>query len=231
MSSPSELTLVGGTHVRASPCFHFLEVTWQSYMKLMSLTVSLQLIRPGFYPRGGGEVRVHIQPVTQLHGLSLLDRGSVAIHGFSAIARLPDHVAARQARRTVHRLKELGLRADLVEESWPGGPGSVLGLIVDMEPVPTLFFGLGERGKPAERVADEAVDQVAEFLSAAPAPVDPYSGDQVLLPLALAEGPSEYRVAAVTQHLLTNLAVVRKFVDREITCEEEEGRQGLVRIV
>jgi RNA 3'-terminal phosphate cyclase (ATP) len=60
--------------------------------------------------------------------------------------------------------------------------------------------------------------------------VDPFSGDQILLPLALAEGSSVYRVAAVTQHLVTNLAVVRKFVERDITWEGEEGKPGIMRI-
>ena len=74
--------------------------------------------------------------------------------------------------------------------------------------------------------ADEAI----AFLRAAPAPVDPHSADQIVLPLALAEGPSEYRVSAVTRHLTTNVAVIRRFLDRDIVCEGEEGQPGRVRI-
>jgi RNA 3'-terminal phosphate cyclase (ATP) len=96
--------------------------------------------------------------------------------------------------------------------------------------VPALFFGIGERGKPAERVADEAVDQAAAYLGAAPAAVDCHSADQIVLPLALADGPSEYTVTEVTQHLLTNIAVIRRFVDREIVCEGNEGEPGRVLI-
>ena len=50
------------------------------------------------------------------------------------------------------------------------------------------------------------------------------------LPLALAEGPSEYRTAEVTPHLTTNIAVIRRFVERDIVCEGEEGGPGRVRI-
>jgi RNA 3'-terminal phosphate cyclase (ATP) len=95
---------------------------------------------------------------------------------------------------------------------------------------PALFFGLGARGKPAERVADEAVDQVIAYLDADEALVDLHSADQIVLPLALAEGPSDYRVAEVTPHLNTNIAVIRRFVDRDIVCEGEEGGPGRVRI-
>jgi RNA 3'-terminal phosphate cyclase (ATP) len=61
--------------------------------------------------------------------------------------------------------------------------------------------------------------------------VDPHSADQLVLPLALAEGRSSYPVAEVTRHLTTNVAVIRRFLDREIVCEGEEGTPGLVRIV
>jgi RNA 3'-terminal phosphate cyclase len=96
--------------------------------------------------------------------------------------------------------------------------------------VPALFFGLGARGKPADKVADEAVDDALAYLDAAPAAVDRNSADQILLPLALAEGPSSYTTAEITQHLLTNLAVVRRFVDRELFCDGEQGQRGMVRI-
>jgi RNA 3'-terminal phosphate cyclase (ATP) len=151
--------------------------------------------------------------------------------GFSAVAGLPAQIAQRQARRAHYRLRSAGLDATFAEETWDGGPGTVVAVQLDTTPAPTLFFGLGARGKPAERVADEAADQVADYLSAEPAAVDAHSADQIVLPLALAEGPSEYGVAKVTQHLLTNVAVIQRFVEREILIEGDEGQAGTVRIV
>jgi RNA 3'-terminal phosphate cyclase (ATP) len=93
-----------------------------------------------------------------------------------------------------------------------------------------MFFGLGARGKRAERVADEAVDQLHDYLATSPAAVDLHSADQIVLPLALAEGPSAFTVTGVTSHLLTNIAVIRRFVDREISCQGEERQPGLLKI-
>jgi RNA 3'-terminal phosphate cyclase (ATP) len=229
-TDPSEVTLVGGTHNDKAPCFHFLDTTWRAYLERLGLRLSLRMVRPGFYPRGGGVVVAHLQPAAALRGLRLRERGGVTVRGFSAVAGLPDHIARRQARRAAFRLEQSGVAADIAQEEWPGGPGSVLGLVVDTDPAPALFFGLGARGKPAEVVADEAADQAIAYLRAAPAAVDAHSADQILLPLALAEGPSEYSVAQVTQHLLTNIAVIRQFVEREIISEGEEGKPGVVRI-
>ncbi|WP_202802905.1 RNA 3'-terminal phosphate cyclase, partial [Singulisphaera acidiphila] len=87
--------------------------------------------------------------------------------------------------------------------------------------IPATFVGLGERGKPAEVVADEAVAELLAFHDAEEGAVDPHSADQILVPLALAPGRSEYTVATVTEHLLTNVATIRAFLDREIKVEIE----------
>ncbi|MBY0525238.1 MAG: RNA 3'-terminal phosphate cyclase [Gemmataceae bacterium] len=230
-STPSELVLEGGTHVTTSPCYHFLDTSWRPYLEHLGLRLKLRMVRPGFYPRGGGRVEVQVQPCARLHGLQLAKRSPVsAIAGFSAVAGLEAPIARRQARRAAYRLESTGLKVAIREETWDGGPGTVLGLTLNTAPVPTFFFGLGARGKPAERVADEAVDALLDYLKSETGAVDTHSADQIVLPLALADGPSEFSVAATTQHLLTNIAVIRRFVERDIVCEGDEGQPGVVRI-
>ncbi len=226
----SEVTLIGGTHVRAAPCFHFLDITWRSYLAACGLTVDLKMRRAGFYPRGGGEVHAIVQPRRGVQCLTLGEHDLVRATGFSAVAGLPDSVARRQGRRARFRLEQMGLEIDLREQTWEGGPGSVLGIELNTSPAPTLFFAIGERGKPAEVVADEAADAVQSYLDAAPNLVDSHSADQLVLPLVLATGPSTYRVAEVTRHLTTNISVIQRFLDRKIECVGKEGEPGIVRI-
>jgi RNA 3'-terminal phosphate cyclase (ATP) len=227
--APSELTLVGGTHVSTSPSFHFLDTTWRAYLGLFGLQISLRMQRPGFYPRGGGIVQAFIQPCASLRSVTLPERQAVRATGFSAVAGLDRNIARRQARRAAQRLQNV-LPVQIREENWQGGPGSVLGIELSTAPVPATFVALGARGKRAEAVADEAAEEVLAYLDAAPALVDAHSADQIVLPLALAEGPSEYTVAQVTTHLITNIAVIRSFLERDIACEGEEGKPGVVRI-
>lgn len=227
---PSEVTLTGGTHVATSPSYHFLDGTWRRYLGLMGLQISLRLDRPGFYPRGGGVVRAFVQPCPCPRGLSLGERGAVSLTGISAVAGLDRNIARRQARRAVHRLEKHGLDVNVTEESWEGGPGTVMVLRVETEPVPAVFVALGARGKPAEAVADEAVDEVLSYLGAGKELVDFHSADQIVLPLALAEGESEYTTSRVTLHLTTNVAIIGRFLSRQIVCEGEEGQPGRIRI-
>jgi RNA 3'-phosphate cyclase len=230
-TEPSEVILTGGTHVNQSPCFHFLQSTWGGYMELLGLRIGLRMRRPGFYPRGGGVVEAHISPCPRLHGLQLQACGEVTrATAISAVAGLPEQIAERQARRATTRLRQRRLQTDVQLETWEDGPGTVLTIMLDTTPVPTLFFGLGARGKPAERVADEAVDQAFAYLDTVPSAVDAHSADQLVLPLALAEEASMFRVAEVTPHLQTNIEVIRRFVDRHITCTGQEGEAGAVHI-
>jgi RNA 3'-terminal phosphate cyclase (ATP) len=229
--APSDLTIDGGTHVSTSPCFHFLETTWRGYMELLGLEIDLKMRRPGFYPRGGGLLQAHIEPCPRLKGIELshLERPT-RIRGISAVAGLPEHIARRQAERANKELQSLDLTVDIREETWSGGPGTVLALTLNTRPVPTLFFALGERGKPAERVGHEAAAQVVRFLDSEPLGIDEHSADQILLPLALAAGSSLISVANITPHLATNAAVIGRFIDRRIDIDGDEGGPGTLRV-
>lgn len=228
---PSEITITGGTHNQHSPCYHFLETTWAAYLTRMGITVEMEMVRPGFYPRGGGEIRAVIHPCSHVKGLNITTCPDLTTAGgFSACAGLPDSVGKRQARRLSVRLKAAGIESHIPIEEWQAAnPGTVAAVIFRQAPVPTLFFGLGERGKPAESVADDAADEAIRFRES-DCPVDEHSADQLLLPLAFSPDASEYRAAHVTRHLTTNIATILRFVDRTISVDAEEGRHGSVRI-
>jgi RNA 3'-phosphate cyclase len=228
---PSEITITGGTHNQHAPCYHFLETTWAAYMARMGIRVELQMIRPGFYPRGGGEIRAVVHPCSHVKSLNISTSPTLTTAGgFSAFAGLPESVGKRQARRLAVRLKAAGLESHIPIEEWQAAnPGTVAAVIFRQLPVPPLFFGLGERGKPAETVADDAADEAIRFRDSG-CPVDPHSADQLLLPLAFSSEASEYRTSEITRHLTTNIATVGKFVNRSIKVDVEEGRGGIVQI-
>jgi RNA 3'-terminal phosphate cyclase (ATP) len=70
-----------------------------------------------------------------------------------------------------------------------------------------------------------------DFEAVPGAAVDPHSADQILLPLALAPGRSEFSVSAVTEHLRTNAETIAAFLDRAITVEEPQGEDQPGRVV
>jgi RNA 3'-phosphate cyclase len=227
----STIALIGGTHVPWSPCFHFLEMHWLHYMQKIGFDVRLQLDVAGFYPRGGGRVLASVQPISRLSPLCLNNRGALKrIGGVSAVANLNDSIAERQRVQAIKRLKDVSraIEIPIVRLSSPS-KGSLLLLLAEFESSQCCFYGLGALGKPAERVADEAANELLGFL-ATDGVVDPYLADQLILPLALATGVSEIRTSKVTQHLTTNAEIVKMFLPVSIEIYGQIGQPASIRI-
>lgn len=222
--SRSQLSVVGGTHVPWSPCFHFMAGPWREVMQHIGLDLELSMLRPGFYPKGGGEITARIKPVSNFWPLNLSHRGRLrAIEGLSAVANLPDHILERQRGQALRRLERTGLPATITRERWSAhSPGALLLLNASFEHVEACFFALGERGKPAEQVADEAVDALLAFLGSDTA-VEMHLADQLLLPLSLAQGTSLLRTQRVTSHLITNAWLIQRFLSVRIDIGGEVG--------
>ena len=72
--------------------------------------------------------------------------------------------------------------------------------------------------------------QAEAFLDVSPPGVDEHSADQLVLPLALSQQPARFRTACVSSHLLTNVAVIQRFLPRRIEIDAPEGAPGCVRI-
>jgi len=227
----SSVTITGGTHVPWSPSFDYLDRQWLSMLRRMGFDATLTLEKAGFYPRGGGQIRAKIEPAGTLHHLELNERGKLLeVIGISATSNLPRHIAERQRQQVECRLtgRIPNLTIETVSMVSPGR-GTAMYLQAECENGGGSFTALGKRGLPAERVADEAVDQLETYLDK-DAALDKYLADQLILPLVLATGLSTFSTAKITQLLLTNVEVVQAFLDVEIVVEGELSYPGLVRI-
>ena len=225
------ISIRGGTHVPWSPCFHYLDWQWRPFLDHLGIPFDLTLTMAGFYPRGGGELQARVSGGARPSPLRLTERGALrTIRGLSAVASLPREIAERQRGQALHRLRAVlpDTEAELTLAEIPAvGRGTVLLLLAEFEPGRACCFALGARGKRAEQVADEAVDALAAFLRSDGA-VDPRLADQLLLPLAMADGPSVLRTSEVTLHLLTNAEVIRLFLPVEIGVDGPLGSPATV---
>jgi len=232
-SASSRVTVIGGTHVPWSPSFHYLEWQWLPYMRKIGFKIRVEMDAAGFYPRGGGRVRAVVEPAGALAPLRLTHRGRLKkIRGISGVAGLEMAVAERQKRQALRRLEGLSKEAEIEIEivALPSpSRGTFLLLLAEYENSQGCFCALGARGKPAERVADEAVDEMMDFVSTDGA-IDAHLADQLILPLALASGTSELRTSCITPHLLANAEIVKMFLPVAIEMEGQAGQPGLIRI-
>lgn len=235
-SSASSITILGGTHVPWSPCFHFINLHWLPYLIQVGYDAQLTLEQAGFYPKGGGRIDATIRPVRMIQSLHLGERGDLlSIEGISAVANLHASIAERQKRQAVLRLQKAPWKSNApniqikIHQLPSPTKGTLLLILAVFEGGRCCYYGLGELGKPAERVADEAVDALADFLATNGA-IDQFLADQLLLPLCLAQEESLFRTSKITQHLLTNANIIQEFQIASIEVDGELNQPGLVRI-
>ena len=236
LRSPSavRLRLAGGTFNTQAPSYPFLEATWRGHLASIGMPLGLTMPAAGFYPEGGGQLDAWIEPATPRPLIQEARGELVRIRGVAGVTNLDARIGARMRDRAASLLAERGLDAEIGVERWAGpGQGAALSLVAEYANVatPATFIGLGRRGKTAEAVAADAVAELLDHHDAASGALDPHSADQILLPLAFADGPSRYTVSRVTEHLRTNVATVRAFLDRPIRVEElADGPHGRVLI-
>ena len=209
---PSSVIVEGGTHNSMAPSFHFLEKTFLPLVNRMGPKVEALLERPGFYPAGGGRIRVLIQPVEALQPIHVLERGKILQkHALILHCHLPKEIAQRQERMLRNRLnwKREWITVERIKDG--AGPGNVAMVEITSEHLTELFTGFGERNVPSGRVIGGLVEKVLEYLQH-DAPVGEHLADQLMLPFAMAGGGS-YRAIKETLHAVTNRSVIETFLD------------------
>lgn len=219
---PSSLVLEGGTHNPLAPPYPFLELAFLPILRRMGARVEAKLLRAGFFPRGGGRIEVTIDPVRRLEPVSIREQGPCsAIEAMAVVSRLPKSIGERELLTIRTLLAGYPVFCRPVEELNSPGPGNAVCIIVLCAGITEVFTGFGERGLPAERVAEMAGQRVLDYLTAG-APVGPELADQLLLPMALAGGGG-FLTTTPSLHTITNMEVIEAFLDIRIEQQEREG--------
>jgi RNA 3'-terminal phosphate cyclase (ATP) len=229
----STIELRGGTHVPFAPPFDYVTRVFLPTLARLGWHARLDIEKWGWYPIGGGVVRAEVQGNSwELVGtLGLTERGALQrITGLAAVSNLPRHIAQRErsAARALLIAHKLDADIDIVEAP-ATGQGTGIFLFAEYENACAGFSSLGARGIPAERVGEVCARELLAF-HATDAAIDAHLADQLILPLAFADGASEFTTARVTQHLLTNAWVVGQFGAARVEIEGVEGQAGRVRI-
>jgi RNA 3'-terminal phosphate cyclase (ATP) len=215
---PVTLDITGGTDVKWSPTYDYFENVIVPGLALFGFRVESRLIDRGYFPEGNGRVLVRASPA-RLHGVNITEPSGDRIRGVSASSRLPSHVAARQAKAANDYLRSHGYaEGDItLDVRNDASTGSSI----------TLFKGhiggsaLGERGKPAEKVGQEAASHIAEELNTGAA-VDVHLADQLVIYMALADGPSSMTVRHMTGHTSAGILVARQMLGRDFDIIEKK---------
>jgi len=213
----SRFTITGGLFQDFAPSFFHMQKVLVPLLQSMGADVTLDMLRPGYVPKGGGKLRMVVNPGRlSLKSLSMLKQGTVqTIRGIALSSHLSEQkVCGRMADRSTAILTKRGYSHDIriMDDSTAVQRGAALILWTQTDG--DCLMGADQAGKPgrkSEAIADFVTRSLLEDLDSG-ATTDRHLADQLILFAALADGISEYTIPAVTEHITANLWLVQQLL-------------------
>ena len=222
---PSTYRVMGGLFQDFAPSLFHLQQVLAPILRTMGVQVDVKIVRPGYVPRGGGEMEVNLLP---LKGpLKPLDRtvpGRVGgVRGFALSSKLKERgFSERMAKACEKALKKWDHNSQIeVIHDTPERPAfdkpslqPGAALAVWAETAGGCLIGAdmaGAGGRSAEFIGKETARMLMEDLGSG-ATVDRHAADQLIPFCALAEGQSTFVVPRVTDHVEARLWLAEKIL-------------------
>ena len=199
---PSHVLISGGTHIIKSPGYDYFKHVFIPAIQHLGAKVSAKLLKPGFFPKGGGLIELTIEPSTLIAQTKWSFENDS--HAIIRLSKLPSHIALREQEVLAQR----HINDITIDDTPATSPGNVI----------TLWHGyngvnlIGEQGTPAEVVAKQAVDELSQENAA----IDRHLADQLLIYAAIAKGATQYQTSLCSEHLRTNAEIIKQFIPKKI---------------
>jgi len=220
------IRLIGGTDVKWSPTIDYMKYAYISMAKIFNVDLNINIVRRGYYPKGGGIVDIYIKS-KGLRQVNIDKRGEVdEIIVKSVVSNLPRHISNRQISVVKKKLLEKNLlnKVKILEEQLDKHSAIGLGvslLVIGKNPIYNIYSGgdsLGEKGKPAEKIGEEAVERFFEWYISEAA-LDKFQSDMVIPYIALSGG-GEYTAPTYTKHMESALYVMKQILGKDFMIEK-----------
>jgi RNA 3'-terminal phosphate cyclase (ATP) len=224
LAAPAASTfhIIGGTDVKAAPPFDYFRYVFVPLLQRLGLDVRVTLVRRGYYPRGGGEVAVCVQPGRPAPLMLDTPGALLELGGIAHVANLPAHIVERMQQTATQILAEHGrarIETQQLGHAAAIGPGGALVLWARLANSVLGGSQVAQRGIPAERIAEHAAHALQAELRAA-ITIDVHAADQLLIYLALASQPAHFTARAYTSHAQTTAWLIEQFLPVRIAAKQ-----------
>ena len=225
---PSSITVEGGTHNPGGPPFDFLDRVYLRQVETMGPVFKSRIESYGFYPVGGGKIKIEITPSQNLASLSLMKRKQkMKAKLMALVSKLPIDIAERELNVIRRKGKWHPSECYPIEIKNSPGPGNVVMMELNSGNVNEIVTGYGSPGVRAEDVARKTYREAKPYLDS-DYPVGEHLADQLLLPMGLAAAQGDASVASemttgpLSLHATTHIEILKRFLDIDVVVEEVE---------
>jgi len=216
--------LRGGLFQDFAPSVFHLQHVLFPILQGMNLDVEVEIVRPGYVPRGEGILRLVVKPLTEpFRAVAKGETGSVTrVWGIALSSHLEGRQVSRRMADTARDvLAKAGYRAEieLRHDIASLQRGAALALFADEGAAVRL--GADQAGalrRPAESIGKHVAKQLLDELRTG-ATLDRFVADQIIPFAALAAGESRFIIPTVTDHVLTSAWLAQLFLDVRLSID------------
>ncbi|MEM0324305.1 MAG: RNA 3'-terminal phosphate cyclase [Candidatus Aenigmatarchaeota archaeon] len=198
-----KLRIIGGTSVLHAPTIDYIDLVKFENLKFLGIEKpEINIIKHGFYPKGGGIVEIEIYPIKKLNGVEMIEKKNF-IKYVARISAFEDEKRIREEAEVIkNELKEVELNIRNEKTLSKGFSVTIASYYENCI--------LGSDSLESSKIAINNLKK-AENSNAC---LDKYMADQILIYLALCEEKSIIKVEEITSHTLTNIHTIEKFLGK-----------------
>ncbi|XP_053687848.1 RNA 3'-terminal phosphate cyclase [Sabethes cyaneus] len=234
-SGPITLDLKGGTNVEMAPQVDFMTEIFRPNMEKFGATFDFDLLRRGYFPKGGGHCVVNIRSTRSLKPVILEDVGTIKrCFGWSFVSgSVPMRVAnqlSSGAKNALKRISRENIEIEEYRESVDIAPDNCSGIILGIETTTGSIIGgaaLGNRQKDSFVIGEEAANVITSAYNLR-ACVDRHVQDMLVVLMALADGYSKIKTEPLTLHTQTAIYVAELMTNAKFTVSEQEDGSFII---
>jgi RNA 3'-terminal phosphate cyclase (ATP) len=226
------IQLTGGTDVKYSPTIDYIKYVMKDVYNKIGIFFNINVIKRGFYPNGKGIVNINIQKAKTLKPIDFCNFKEINPNILSIVGSLPKHITDRQISGALSNLEKNGIKCDKYKSSIENSASPGSSILIYSSSESGIYLGadsVGEKNIRAETVGYNASKRFIEDYKFQ-ACIDSHLADMLVLPLSFVKEKSRYKISAISQHLLTNLEIIKKINGMEYQIDKVFENEFIVTI-
>ncbi len=199
-----KLSIIGGTDVLWSPTIDYTQMVLREVYTRMGINCSINVIKRGYYPKGGGIIELEVLPSEKINPIVLNTRKTKNVILICTFSKLAAELIDNQINYIERKLIEnnFTVKNQVKEESALDSGSSLLISSIDNDSI----IGIDSLFNKKTGKFDLDLDKFIQNKYS----VDEQLADMLVLPASLATGMTIFQVDNISKHLETNLFVASK---------------------